>query len=696
MALVMLESAPHALPISWLNQGRRLLLAVVLIAALAALAAPLGRLISALLLLLLAPGYLVEQALPPPHQPLLVRLCLWLGLSLALVPLVYQWAWAMGLAFGTPLLWAGTASMALATLLVAWRELGAQPTGARPTAAGATALTLVLFAITLWSRFVQIEGLALPPWVDSVHHTLLVRIAAETGAAPVALSPYLPVELLPYHWGYHVLIGTLVRLSGLDPATTVLQSGQVLNALHALTAAGLALALWRRPFAAPVAALVVGLLSLMPAYYLSWGRYTQLTGLLLLPGLACGWQTWLRRGGWGWWAVVVITLAGLSLVHFRILIFGAALLATQALVWAVGQPWPLVRGRRQAALGAGVAAALLTLPWLWLLAQRTLLPNLAQGGLVGGGGYNALNEGLFWVGHMRWLVVAALAGALIGLWRRASATATLLLWVGLLVLLANPWLLGYLLAALGLAVLAGGLLSRRLWLVALGAVLAVPGLAGFRLPYLWLIANDALLISLFLPVALLIAGGAALLADTITAAVGPARRWLLNAVTVVVILSLGLWGTYDLRTVINPVTVLAGPADRAAIAWAAEHTPPEARFLVNSAPWLTTARRGADGGWWLLPLAGRWTTMPPVLYVYGAPTYVDHINELADQVIGYTPGNEQAIFDLIASERISHIYLVDGKGPLQPTLFAGRTGFRQIYAQDGVTIFAVEAVDPQP
>ncbi|NTU83323.1 MAG: hypothetical protein HGA45_28805, partial [Chloroflexales bacterium] len=623
--------------------------------------------------------------------PLLSRLAVWIGLSLGAVALVYEWCWAAGLAIGAAALWATAGLLAIAALGGAWHDLG-QPMPPGPGAAAlrwAGALTGAVFLATLALRLADIEGLALPLWVDSVHHTLLVRIAAETGTAPLSLAPYLPVHDLPYHWGYHVAIATLLRLSGLGLAETMLLTGQALIALHALTAAALALALWRRPAAAPVAALVVGLVSLMPAYYISWGRYTQLTGLLILPGLAIAWQQGLAGRGRGWWAIAAFTLAGLSLVHFRVLILGGALLAALSLVWAAGGDWPGIRSRLFAAAAAVAAAAALTAPWLALLTARALLPAVADGGLAGGGSYNALSDALLWVTPNRLLVALALAGALAGLRRRAAAAASVLLWVGLMALIANPWLLSYLLASAGAVLLVAALIRRQLALAALGGGLVLSAALGPP-PYLWLITNDIVVISFFLPLAVLIGGGAALLYARLAAA-GPRVARLLAPVCVAALAAAGLWGAVTLRgEVVNQSTVLAGPADRAAISWAAANTPPDARFLVNAAPWLPSARRGTDGGWWLLPLAGRNTTMPPVLYVYGAPEYVAHVNAVADAVAGYAPGSEQTILDLIAAEGITHIYLTEGKGPLRPELFAGRPGFTQVYAQDGVTIVAVD------
>jgi hypothetical protein len=151
---------------------------------------------------------------------------------------------------------------------------------------------------------------------------------------------------------------------------------------------------------------------------------------------------------------------------------------------------------------------------------------------------------------------------------------------------------------------------------------------------------------------------------------------------------LALWGAWGLRDVVNPKTVLATPADVAAIAWVAEHTPPDARFLINAAPWLGTGR-GADGGWWLLPLAGRWISTPPALYDYGPADYVRETRARTQQLLNFAPGQEQALYQLIDRDQISYIYLGPNPKPIIAAAFPAGQGFEQVYAQGGVTIFAV-------
>ncbi|PDW03902.1 hypothetical protein [Candidatus Viridilinea mediisalina] len=828
---------------------QRLLLVGSGIALVGALADPSLRLIFLCLLLLFVPGYLVERLLPATRPPLLVRSAVWLALSLSLNALLYQWLWATGLSLSTSALWLGCGLMSAGALVAAWRDLAVpwsphrdtwdtlltpitpehaalsrtrKPIGTPCSAFGnrqstiVNGITIVIVLITIGARLHDISSLTFPPWVDSVHHALLIRIAAETGSAPTSLQPYLPVEDLPYHWGYHVFIANLLRISGLDILETMLISGQLLNALQALTVAALAYHMWRRPLAAPLAALIVGCISLMPAYYLSWGRYTQLTGLLMLPGLAIAWSWGLekaskarafqsrgiipeqgeiqsdapqrhrehrdfllarkslglagdlavastssataplaepvdataplaepveatRRGPGLFrandflegqadnreqahtnilgvlcasvvkhslslqystsrttqeraspfaspWLLGGLILAGLSLVHFRILLFALALLAALTLVWMVGQAWRNLSRPLLYMLATAGSAIMLTLPWLWLLLQRTLVPAVSsEGGLAGGGSYNAFNSGLLWVGANYLLVALALLGAWLGLWRRSVATGSILLWVGFMLIMANPWLLTYLMPALGLLLLS----TRRVSLIMIGGGMLLFNPQLVQLPYLWLIPNDVVVISLFVPMAILISGGVVMLYERHSAKLGR----LGPIVLLISIIGSGAWGLHAMQaSIINRATVFGSPAERAAITWAKQHTPTDARFLVNAAPWLPTARRGADAGWWLMPLAERWVSAPPVVFTYGDAAYVQHINAINDTMITYTPGQEQAIFELIASEGITHIYLVDGRGPLERSMFEGRTGFRVVYDLGGVVVVGVEEV----
>jgi hypothetical protein len=683
------------------DRSIRLLIAILCCAVAAWLSGPAGRLCVVLPLLLFGPGYVLERGLAAyDAQTLALRPAIWLGLSLSIVALFYEWATALRLALSLPALYLLALACALA---VAWRFLQESIAGDRHSPSGVGAgmrgagrwwlALLALLALIGWTRYEQISDLALPAWVDSLHHALMIRVAAEQGQAPYSLRPYLPVDLLPYHWGYHVFVAAAMQLSGLTLGPAMLWSGQVLNTLQALVAAALAAYLWRRPLAGISAALVVGLLSIMPAYYVSWGRYTQLTGMLLLPPIMIAWHAGLRGPARGRLICLGVLLAGLCLVHFRVLMFALAFIAVSGSGWAIANRLAGFGSRlRFAALSAALALAL-SAPWLWVIARRTLLPAFSRPSSLGAGGsYNTLTDGLVWAGHNRILFALALVAALWGVARRKQAAVEHIGWVAAMALMANPVLVG--------------------------------------LPYLWLITNDVFVISLFLPAGVLLGGGASLLLelverleaqhqgqrtkdkhqrltiedrgsriDTLSSILDPlasilrskavsGRRLVVRGIALVLFAALALWGAFELRRVVNPGTVLATEADVQAINWAAEQTRPDARFLVNATPWLSI-QRGADGGWWLLPLTGRWVSAPPVIYTYGSPEYISAVAQLNKPVLTYQKGQSQPIYDLVEREQIDYIYLSKRAGPLTVETFANNPLFEIVYQQAGVTILAV-------
>lgn len=609
---------------------------------------PIGRLIVAGCVVLFAPGFLLWQLLAPDlHLPRFAAPTLWLCLSLSIVPLVFLWSSTLGLRLSPVVLRMQALGVALLSAWF-WHRTPAQKFAPRWLL---ISLVLVLGLVGL-TRILEIRAVTLPPWVDSLHHTLLVRIISETGRIPTSLEPYMPVPQLIYHWGYHTTIAAWRGIADLPVASAVLWSGQVLNAAIALVLYALGAYVLRSPRAGVLAAGVGGLLSIMPAYYVTWGRYTQLTGLLLLPGLLITSMALAERPRFSWRLAVVtaILLAGLMLVHYRVLVFYAAFMAPFAL---------LLLARRRRLLGALVArfaivgglAALLTLPWVIVLLRRILIPVAqAPAALVGGDSYNTIDWNLLFAGNARILYALAAFGCLLALRRwRVPAMAG---WIGTMFLIANPQVLG---------------LSPS-----------------------WLINNHSVMITIFMPVAVLVAAGIHITLQLIERRFPAAQTLPARALIGAVFLAAALWGTWQLRDVINAQTVLALPEDVQAIEWAAANTPPDARFLVNATYWLNGAYRGADAGWWLLPLAGRWVTTPPALYIYGGAEYKQRVEALNQRISTLKPNDEAGLMQLLRDARITHIFI--GKkqsGPLRLDVLLSNPAFTPIYDQQGVTILAV-------
>lgn len=536
-------------------------------------------------------------------------------------------------------------------------------------------LLAVLFvaALVAW-RFYQARALALAPWVDSVHHTLIVRLIMEWGGLPPDFQSYLPVPFY-YHYGFHLVAALFAGWTGLQPDQVVLWFGQVINALVALSVYRFAEALVdcrdtpivraHRRQRALFAALLVGLAFQMPAYYLTWGRFTMLMGLVLLgPALATVFEVWrepVRREGW---LRLVLLTAGLSLTHYFTLLLLALFLLILGLFWFAGflrrrlewgAIWPLIAF---SALGA-----LLAVPWLWrmlMFQNQSAVINVVNPFDRSPDAIERVAEYLTYLNyligpdHNRILLGIASAGLLLALTR--AATRPLFVWTLLIAALSLPW--------------------------------------GLRLgPF----RPDHFAIVLFFPASILLAN---LIITSIEALKpvlerpvqsGAGRQWIRRLqMGTFVLLAAGFaaWGMSSTRNVINESTLIATHADTAALEWIHQNIPPDARFYNNSVPWQAGIYRGVDGGYWLLPYTGRQSMIPPIIYNWGEPAYVDQIARLAgraSQLDGCTP----QFWELVRDANLSHVYLREGQGNLQPQHLADCPRIHPLYAQNGVYIYEI-------
>jgi hypothetical protein len=207
----------------------------------------------------------------------------------------------------------------------------------------------VLCSLILAWRFVQIRNLALPAWVDSVSHALLVRILLEQGKIPDTWGPYLPHVPFYYHFGFHLSAAAFAGLTGINVGRAVLLAGQVWQAVLALGIYTLGCVLWRERNKALIAMILVGFVSRMPAYYTTWGRYTLLAGLALLTMA-------MAAALAGRMMILAMLVAAIAVTHYYafclLVLFLAILMTTKA------------EKRRNILLG-GLSGVLVASPWLW-------------------------------------------------------------------------------------------------------------------------------------------------------------------------------------------------------------------------------------------------------------------------------------------------------------------------------------------
>lgn len=581
-----------------------------------------------------------------------------LGLSLAVAPLLLLGFTVAGARLGPPTVVALLAFAAVAVL--AWlcrrqarpapcavpsdtSSLEAAPARLRRFLLSPAMGVFIIAAGALVLRFVHAKDMALPLWVDSVHHTLIANLIAESGQVPVDYGPHVPPQPYTYHFGFHIQVVFLHWLSGMDSARAVLFIGQLLGGLIVFPAYLLSARLAGSRLAGLATALLVGLVSTMPAYYVSWGRYPQLAGLAVLP-VAALLAARLHTKGRGLVLVplVAVAFAGQALTHPRVALLLIALVAADF----VARDWRRVSGETLAAfVAAGGATVVLLLPWLARLASSR------PGGMMVVSGVTPLSSfpvGILTMGADRYLLAAAAGGLVLGLLWRRRGTLVVLLWLVFAFALANTTRLG--------------------------------------LPVFLHLSNEALAIALFLPVAIL---AGFLFAGVLELARFPRWPRAAQALPLAALAVLGLWGGQNLAGIVNPVCILATGPDVEALRWVEENTAPSARFLINSRVWQGDMHSGTDAGYWLPALAGREATLPPLVYDHGEEAAVERIRTLAEWTEQQAGKRGDELRPTLLANGITHVFIGSRGGPLVREMFEDVPGYRLTYSNGEAWVFEV-------
>ncbi len=578
-------------------------------------------------LLLLIPGLGLVKAARGPGRLTADDLVVAGGAGLALYPLGLLWADFFGLQPGPWLIVALNALGLLALLGVYLRGRGRAPeaeaVGEPP---GVLPALGSLLGLVFLVRFLVIRGLPGPQWGDSVHHAIITELIRAKGGLFNDWAPYADLTSFSYHFGFHAFSAALSWVSGAQAPEATLVAGQLLNGLAVLGLYPLGRRLFNSAWAGVFAVLLGGLLFPSPAFYVRWGRYTQLAGQVILPAalvLTLGLMGAKGRR-LGLLGAAGVLVGGLLVTHYRVALFYGAFALGLGLFWAVrrGLKEPALRLLPLGLLGLG-----LTLPW-WPRVLSGRLPHIAAEYLKPAVEIesNAFGPLLGYLPAWAWVLWAVSLG--LGLWGRVEGVALLGLWSGLAFLLTNPDLLG------------------------------LPG-AGF-------VGNFTLLIGAYIPAALNLGWAGAALAE---------RLKLKAAWVVGLLLGLGLLGAYRQLGIAEPgAHSMLTWTDLTALRWVRENTPPDSGFLINGFfAYGETVVVGADGGWWLPLLGGRRASVPPMLYVSERPRdpeYVARVNGLMAQVLERGPTDPEVVGSLRAAG-IDYVYIGQKRGRVNnPT---GRT-----------------------
>jgi hypothetical protein len=599
---------------------------------------------ASIFLVLILPGLAIQAWAKHEGQDFAEQLASCIGLSISITALLFLLTFYFQFQISNALL---TVFYLLCGLMciAGWLHHKIKPRWSReiPTTLGLLAVVLVL-------RFVQIEDLLLPAWVDSVHHVLITRLITETRSIPLSLEPYLPVPF-SYYFGFHGIAALFSMISGLAPEKAVLILGQVLNACVPLAIYRLGRALWEQREKALIAALLVAFVSQMPAYYVTWGRYTLLTGMIILPiTLAYFIEITNPPSRKGALVMLGLLFIGMILSHyFTGVLFGLFALIHLVLLLVQREGNTI---RRILSAAAPLAAALVVLA-LWLLRAIRFSGYSLEASLeipVTQAGWLAIREyGLYLIklsGPLRNQLFLMLGFfGIIPLFRDARARS-LAAWAILLLMLSLP--------------------------------------VGIDLPH---IRPDHMLIVLFLPASL--STGNLLVSIYSALRSGfPAKRTL-QVVFGILLAGYMIFGIIETRSILNPSTIFVTQSDLDAIEWVKKNLAGDARILTNATHWQSNVSRGVDGGYWLTPLAGIFTLPPPIVFNWGDPTYAGQLNALSNQVTSLTTCD--ATFEqVLADGQITHIYIRDGVGSLQSAELLSCTQLERIYHHEDVSIFSVK------
>ncbi len=560
----------------------------------------------------------LAPALSLPVYPLL-----YLAAKLVHAPVTLPLAVLPGLAGAVSLLWMN-------------RTLLSGKNGGRPKILSAfktrpaldSVFFLVLLAVIFAARMIAVRGMETPSWGDSVHHTMIVRLLVENQGLFSSWAPYAPMLTFSYHFGFHSAAAAWAWTAGVPAIQAVLSAGQILNVLACLVLYPVGVKLGRSVWAGLGAVATAGLFSAMPGFSVNWGRYTQLTSLVMLPVLI-----WFLDSLWrdrprpkaGMIGLLALVLAGIFLSHYRVVIIALSAAAVWSLR-ALGEyrktmaEWP-ARAWRLAA--AGIGALVLISSWIPMILsggtpqriQASLRPD-AVPRITDLGIWTRLG---FYIGPVFWVIGVIALG--LAVFRNRKLAADLALWIGLSFVAANPYL--------------------------------------FRLPGTGIESNFVLIVMLYIPIAWL-AGSA--LGE---AAAGLNRNFAGRVALAAVFAVSLIFGFSRQAAMVDPFHRMVEKNDVAAFRWIRAHTPKKARFLTNATlAFNDSAAVGTDAGWWMPYFTRRWIPFLPLQFsAEKLPPGVDprSSRRLVLDIRG-TQGDFDELARIFLRENLDYVYLGEKRG----------------------------------
>lgn len=592
--------------------------------------------------------------------PTLQRWCVAVGLSIAFFPILFYFARLLpSFQLGQYKLIALLAVMLIATawlLRKSWRDSFHFD--------NLEALALGLLFATLFTRLYAAYLHPYPAWSDSLHHTLLTQLTASQGRLPTNFLPYAPTSLDMYHLGLYAISGTLEMLAKVPAHTALLWTAQALNGLCGL---GVFFVLDRKVgrIGAIAGTAVVGLFSFQPAWYINWGRDTQIASqaVLLIAWLVTweaisAWRLPSEKRGQAWALTLISALltAGVFLLHFRVAYFYIPLLALTVLVEFSQALSTKTLQRLLVGLVVITAISVVMVSPALFGALKAYLYNRAHPEPVSvavsqaatNSYYDFPLSSLWQLGIQPWLLVVSVAALLFGFYRRRQMTFLMAAWTLLLALEGWSYLL--------------------------------------KIPLLNITNMGAVLILFYMPASIVIGQAAEDLWHF-----SIFRSPQLQRATLAVFL-IGCYIASFIRVNgIEDYRYFLAPADVQAMDWIKANTSQNALFAINTYFWFPNSPHGSDGGYWIPYFTGRRTTAGTMLFNLTQSAYTQEIIRQSTAVKDLK--EQYSSIEGLCKEGINFIYLgakgdFSGNG-LDANRLLSVPGITSLYQHSGVGIFQV-------
>lgn len=550
--------------------------------------------------------------------------------GIAIYPILNLWLYLLGIQPG-PFLGPALAILSIGLIIIHFRRKGKSVVPFHVKVDVFNGLYIFIVLLLVVTRIFVIRDMIAPAWGDSVHHTQIVQLLLDHWGLFQSWAPYAPMITFTYHFGFHTLVASWSFLSTMDAAHSVLVVGQVINILSILVLYPLATRIaGGNQWAGIFAILIAGLWSNMPAYYVNWGRYTQLTGQLCLPVFI--WMLDL------WWhpkvekhrlyiLPMIVIIAGTFLIHYRIAIF----LVTAGIAWTAcslisyksfAHEW---KRRTLLLLIAASLAAAIVLPWEVIVYSGKLseiATSMVKRGVNMSVGLNDLSAwGAIYNDYSYWLWAIALFALVLGVAKRPQIIGPFVLWLLLIFLVTNPFLL--------------------------------------FLPGSILITNFTLEIAAYIPISIFVGWLLSEINNWLTKK--PYGQTSMATVTIIMIIGF----TIPQFSVVDSFFQMVYPADIRSFRWINENIQFNTKFLVNG--FLANSNSvvvGSDAGWWLPYYTKRLSTIPPILYIAEQlPAGMDSnsIRQTTEEVVD-SKGNHNRLRTILCQNGITHVYLGEKQG----------------------------------